>query len=164
VNRVHPSLIRVEADEATYNLHIMLRYEVEKALVNGEVAVGDLPQFWNSRMEKYLGIIPPNDAQGVLQDIHWSMGAIGYFPTYSLGNLYAAQLWEATLRDLPDLSQQIAAGKTEPLLEWMRSHIHVHGSRWEPEELVQRASGAEPGAEAFVRYLKTKFGALYGLA
>jgi carboxypeptidase Taq len=164
VNRVHPSLIRVEADEATYNLHIMLRYEVEKALVNGEVAVGDLPQFWNSRMEKYLGIIPPNDAQGVLQDIHWSMGAIGYFPTYSLGNLYAAQLWEATLRDLPDLSQQIAAGKTASLLEWMRSHIHVHGSRWEPEELVQRASGAEPGAEAFVRYLKAKFGALYGLA
>jgi carboxypeptidase Taq len=92
------------------------------------------------------------------------MGAIGYFPTYTLGNLYAAQLWEATLRDLPDLPQQIAAGKTAPLLEWMRSHIHVHGSRWEPEELVQRASGAEPGAEAFVRYLKAKFGELYGLA
>ncbi len=164
VNNVEPSLIRVEADEVTYNLHIMIRYEVEKALVNGEVKVNDLPQFWNSQMENYLGIIPPNDAQGVLQDVHWSMGAFGYFPTYTLGNLYAAQLWEATLRDIPDMLSLISQGETKPLLDWMRNKIHVHGSLWEPEDLIFQATGEKPSSDAFVRYLKQKFNSLYHLS
>ena len=164
VNNVEPSLIRVEADEATYNLHIMIRYEVEKALVNGDVKVNDLPQFWNSQMENYLGITPPDDAQGVLQDIHWSMGAFGYFPTYTLGNLYASQLWEATLRDIPDLPSLISRGETQPLLDWMRTNIHIHGSRWEPDDLILHATGEKPSSDAFIRYLKQKFQHLYNLS
>mgnify|MGYP005685420211 FL=1 len=124
VNTVKPSLIRVESDEATYNLHIMVRYEIEKQLVNGNINVSDLPDIWNSKMEEYLGVTPPNNTKGVLQDIHWSMGAIGYFPTYTLGNLYSAQLLAAAREDLPEHDAQISSGDFSPLLDWMRKKVH----------------------------------------
>lgn len=163
INRVEPSLIRVEADEATYNLHIMLRLEIEIALMEGSLAVKDLPEAWNSRMQEYLGLTPPNDAQGVLQDIHWSSGMIGYFATYALGNLVSAQLWERISRDIPDLPEQIRQGKFDALLGWLRQHIHQYGSKYEPQELVQRVTGSKIDPAPYLRYLKEKFGKVYGL-
>jgi carboxypeptidase Taq len=163
VNKVSPSLIRTEADEATYNLHIMLRFELELALMDGSLPVADLPQAWNARMEEYLGITPPHDGDGVLQDIHWSFGLFGYFPTYALGNLLSAQLWEAAEKDRPDLTQEIEKGDFSGLLEWLRSHVHRVGGKYEPMDLIQRATGKPLGAEAYVRYLRRKFGEIYKL-
>jgi carboxypeptidase Taq len=163
INRVEPSLIRVEADEATYNLHIMLRLEIEIALMEGALAVKDLPEAWNSRMQEYLGLTPPNDAQGVLQDIHWSGGMIGYFSTYALGNLVSAQLWERINQDFPDLPEQIRQGKFDALLGWLREQIHRHGAKYEPQELVQRVTGSKIDPAPYMRYLNEKFGKIYGL-
>ncbi len=163
INRVQPSLIRVEADEATYNLHIMLRLEIEIALMEGSLEVKDLPEAWNNRMRDYLGLTPPNDAQGVLQDIHWSSGYIGYFPTYALGNLISAQLWECLQRDIPNLSDQIRQGEFGDLLAWLREKIHRHGSKFEPQELVQRVTGSKIDPDPYLRYLKVKFGEIYGI-
>lgn len=164
INKVQPSLIRVEADEATYNLHIMLRLELEIALMEGSLEVKDLPEAWNARMQEYLGLTPPDDAQGVLQDIHWSMGALGYFSTYALGNLISVQWWEAIQRDIPDVEEQIRQGNFEALLGWLREKVHRHGAKFEPQELVKRVTGSEITAEPYVRYLRTKFGAIYGLS
>ena len=163
INRVQPSLIRVEADEATYNLHIMLRLEIEIAMVEGTVAVKDLPELWNSRMQEYLGVTPPDDAKGVLQDVHWSSGMLGYFATYALGNLISAQLWEKINQDIPELSGQIRAGKFEALLAWLREKVHHHGHKFEPQELVQKVTGSRIDPAAYLRYLNQKFGAIYGL-
>ncbi len=163
VNKVSPSLIRVEADEATYNLHIMLRFELEQALVEGKLPVADLPEAWNARMQEYLGLTPPNDADGVLQDIHWSAGLFGYFPTYALGNLLSAQLWEAAAKDTPDLANQIERKQFSGLLGWLRSHVHQFGGMYEPMDLIRRATGKPLGPEAYIRYLRTKFGEMYRL-
>jgi carboxypeptidase Taq len=163
VNKVSPSLIRTEADEATYNLHIMLRFELELALMDGSLSVADLPATWNARMQDYLGITPPHDGDGVLQDIHWSFGLFGYFPTYALGNLLSAQLWEAAEKDLPDLGSQIGKGEFSGLLGWLRTHVHQHGGKYEPMDLIERASGKPLGSEAYVRYLRRKFGEIYKL-
>ena len=163
VNTVQPSLIRVESDEATYNLHIMVRYEIEKQLVNGNISVSDLPDFWNSKMEEYLGVTPPNNTKGVLQDIYWSMGAIGYFPTYTLGNLYAAQLYAAALADDPSIPSKIAKGEFRVLLDWMRSHIHIHGSKLKPADLITKATGKEPSSDDFIEYLTSKYSKIYNL-
>ncbi len=163
INKVEPSLIRVEADEATYNLHIMLRLELEIAMMEGGLAAKDLPDAWNSRMEDYLGILPPNDAQGVLQDVHWSGGMIGYFSTYALGNLISVQLWEVINRDIPDLEEQIRTGKFEALLGWLRQNIHRHGSMFEPQELVQRVTGSKIDPAPYVRYLNVKYKEIYNL-
>jgi len=163
INKVQPSLIRVEADEATYNLHIMLRLEIEIALMEGKLAVKDLPEFWNSKMEEYLGVVPPDDAQGVLQDIHWSSGYFGYFSTYALGNLISAQLWEVIGRDNPNLTDQIRAGKFDALLGWLREKVHRHGRKFEPQELVQKVTGSKIDPAPYLRYLKEKFGQIYGL-
>ena len=163
VNTVKPSLIRVESDEATYNLHIMVRYEIEKQLVNGNINVSDLPDFWNSKMEEYLGVTPPNNTKGVLQDIHWSMGAIGYFPTYTLGNLYAAQLYAAAIADDPTIPSKIAKGEFSVLLDWMRNHIHVHGSKLKPADLITKATGKEPSSDDFIKYLTSKYSKIYNL-
>jgi carboxypeptidase Taq len=163
INKVQPSLIRVEADEATYNLHIMLRLELEIAIVEGKVAVKDLPEAWNSKMKDYLGVTPPNDAKGVLQDIHWSSGYIGYFSTYALGNLISAQLWEVIRRDIPDVTEQIRLGKFAALLGWLREKVHSHGRKFEPKELVQKITGSKIDPAPYVRYLKEKFGKIYGL-
>lgn len=163
INKVAPSLIRVEADEATYNLHIMLRLELEIALLEGSVAVKDLPEIWNNRMGDYLGVTPPDDRQGVLQDIHWSGGSIGYFSTYALGNLISAQLWEKIHQDLPDLDEQIRQGKFEALLSWLREKIHRHGAKFDPQELVQKVTGSKIDPAPYMRYLGGKFGQIYHL-
>jgi carboxypeptidase Taq len=141
----------------------MLRLDIEIALLEGKVAVKDLPALWNAKMEEYLGITPPNDAVGVLQDIHWSGGMVGYFPTYALGNLVSAQLWEKINQDIPDLTDQIRAGKFEALLAWLREKIHRHGAKFEPQELVQKVTGSRIDPAAYIRYLTKKFGEIYGL-
>ena len=164
VNFVEPSLIRVEADEATYNLHIMIRYEIEKKLIAGEIEVDDLPDVWDDMYEEYLGIRAPNRTLGVLQDIHWSFGAFGYFPTYTLGNLYSAQLLTAAKKDLPDYDEDIRTGNFTPLLEWMRRNVHSRGSIITPAELVEEATGRPPSPNDFVEYLKQKVEKLYNLA
>jgi carboxypeptidase Taq len=163
INKVEPSLIRVEADEATYNLHIMMRLELEIALMEGNLEVKDLPEAWNASSKEYLGIIPTDDACGVLQDVHWSGGMIGYFSTYALGNLIASQLWECINSDIPDLPDQIRNGEFSPLLTWLVEKIHRHGSKYEPLELVQRVTGSKINPEPYMRYLQTKFGEIYNL-
>ena len=163
INKVQPSLIRTEADEATYNLHIMLRLDIEIALLEGKVAVKDLPALWNAKMEEYLGITPPNDTVGVLQDIHWSGGMIGYFPTYALGNLVSAQLWEKINQDIPDLTDQIRQGKFDALLGWLRQNLHRFGRKYEPQEMVQKITGSKIDPAPYMRYLQAKFSDIYGL-
>lgn len=163
INQVEPSFIRVEADEVTYNLHIALRFEIEVALVEGDLRVDELPEAWNAKMRDYLGITPPNDAQGVLQDVHWSFGGIGYFSTYSLGNLYAAQFFHQAQRDMPDLMEQVAAGQLLGLKEWLNKNIHTRGARLTADQLVREVTGEPLTAQYFVDYLRTKFTPLFGL-
>jgi carboxypeptidase Taq len=163
INKVAPSLIRVEADEATYNLHIMLRLELEIALMEGKLAVSDLPGAWNDRMKDYLGVVPPNDAEGVLQDVHWSAGILGYFPTYALGNLVSNQLWEKINQDIPGLSAQIQAGNFAELLAWLRENVHRYGSKFKPQYLVKKIVGKTISPEPYLKYLNNKFRAIYGL-
>ncbi len=163
INRVQPSFIRVEADEATYNLHIMLRMELEIALLEGSLAVKDLPQAWNQRMREYLGVLPSNDSLGVLQDVHWSGGSFGYFPTYALGNLVSVQLWEVIQRDLPNLDSQIAHGEFSELLAWLRQNLHRYGAKFEPQELVQKITGSKINPQPYLRYLQAKYGEIYHL-
>jgi carboxypeptidase Taq len=163
VNRVQPSFIRVEADEATYGLHIVLRFELEQELIEGRLAVKDLPEAWNARFKAYLGLDVPDDARGVLQDVHWSMGAFGYFPTYALGNLIAGQLWERAHVDVPDLDARLARGELSPLREWLREHVHRHGSKFAMPELLERVVGAPIAVPPFVSYLKAKLSDVYGV-
>ena len=162
INDVRPSLIRVEADEFTYNLHILIRFELEQALISGELAVADLPAAWNQKYRDYLGIEPPTDADGVLQDIHWSAGLFGYFPTYSLGNLYAAQFFEKADQDLGGLAQQFERGEFQYLRRWLNVNIHRHGQRYTAAELVERVTGAPLSHEPLMRHLRAKFDLLYG--
>jgi len=164
VNRVQASLIRVEADEVTYNLHILLRFELEKALMEGELSVADLPGEWNARMESYLGIRPSNDTEGVLQDVHWSFGGIGYFPTYTLGNLYGAQFYHQACADLGDLPAQIASGDLSKLLTWLRENIHSVGQRRTAGELIEDVTGEPLRVDYLMEYLEGKFKPLYGLS
>jgi len=163
INKVEPSLIRVNADEATYNMHIMIRLELEIAMLEGSIQIRDLPEAWNAKMDEYLGVVPLKDAQGVLQDIHWSGGTLGYFSTYALGNLVSAQLWEKINEDIPDLQDQFRKGEFGALLAWLREKIHVHGRKYPPQELMQRVTGSKINADPYVRYLKQKFGEIYGL-
>jgi carboxypeptidase Taq len=162
-NLVEPSLIRVEADEVTYHLHVFLRFEIELALVRGELAVDDLPAAWNERMRTLVGIEPPNDGVGVLQDVHWSAGLVGYFPTYTLGTLYSAQFLEAIERDLGPIDVLIRAGSYDRLLGWLREHVHSRGALVAPEQIARDATGEALGHAAFMRYLRGKYGALYDL-
>ncbi len=161
VNRVEPSYIRVEADEATYGLHIVLRFELEQELIEGRLAIDDLPEAWNARFKEFLGLDVLDDAQGVLQDVHWSAGLIGYFPTYALGNLIAGQLWQRVHEDLPELEQQIAEGELAPLREWLREHVHRHGGKFESAELLRRVVGGPIAVKPFVDYLKRKLSDVY---
>jgi carboxypeptidase Taq len=163
INKVEPSLIRVEADEATYNLHVMLRLELEIEIMEGKIQVSDLPQAWNDRMDDYLGVVPSNDADGVLQDVHWSSGIIGYFPTYSLGNLVSNQLWVKINQDIPGLSDQIQKGDFSELLAWLHKNVHQHGSKFKPQDLVKRIVGEGISPDPYMDYLNDKFGAIYGL-
>ena len=163
INRVKPSLIRVEADELTYNLHIMLRFEIEQDLVEGNTNPDDLPAIWNSKMKEYLGVSPSNDAEGVLQDVHWSMGGFGYFPTYTLGNLYAVQFYEQAKVEIPHLEDEIAAGQLMVLRRWLAQKIHRWGRMFPPEHLSQRVTGVSLSPEPFLRYINRKYGDLYHL-
>jgi carboxypeptidase Taq len=163
INKVSPSLIRVEADEVTYNLHIVLRYEMETALLNKTLAVADAPAAWNQRMQKYLGITPPTNREGILQDVHWAFGGFGYFPTYTLGNVLSAQLFAAAQKALPTLRADIQAGQFANLLQWLRHNIHQHGSRYRPKDLVLQATGKPLSTDAYLHYLTEKFTAIYRL-
>ena len=163
INKVNPSFIRVEADEATYNLHIMLRLELEIGMLQGSITARDLPEIWNSKMKDYLGILPPNDAKGVLQDIHWSSGMFGYFSTYSLGNIISAQLWEKFISLDPEIDEQIRQGDFSSLLSWLRVKIHQYGRKYKPQELVLRVTKSPITSEPYVRYLNSKYKHIYAL-
>lgn len=163
-NRVTPSLIRVEADEATYNLHIIVRFELEQALISGELSTDDLPAVWNERYENVIGERPPSDADGVLQDVHWSAGLFGYFPTYTLGNLIAAQLYAAADKSLGDLNGMIARGEFEPLLTWLRENVHAHGRKYSADEIVQNATGRSLSAEPLVASLRERYSLVYDVS
>lgn len=163
VNRVERSFIRVEADEVTYNLHIVLRYELELELVRGTLQAKELPEAWNAKVKTLLGLEVDRPTNGVLQDIHWAFGDFGYFPTYTLGNLYAASLWKALRRDVPGVEASIAAGDLSPVLRWLREKVHREGYRSEAEALVTRVTGEGLTDADFVAYLREKYGALYGL-
>ena len=157
INRVEPSLIRVEADEVTYNLHIMLRFELELALISGDLKVADLPAAWNDRMNDYLGLTPETDSDGVLQDIHWSLGIFGYFPTYALGNLMSTQLFNQARQDLGNLDAQIAAGEFTPLLSWLRTHIHQHGRKRYATDLLRQTTGTSLSPDSWLGYIRNKY-------
>jgi carboxypeptidase Taq len=164
VNAVEPSLIRVESDEATYNLHIILRFELEQAMLADEFPLEQLPEEWNRRMWEYLGIEVPNDTLGVLQDVHWSGGSVGYFPTYALGNLISAQIWEKVTTELPDLYDGFEQGEFAPLRDWLREHLHRYGRKFTPGETLERVVGtSQIDPEPYVRYLREKLAAIYGI-
>jgi carboxypeptidase Taq len=156
LNRVQPSLIRVESDETTYNLHIILRYEIEKDLIEGKLKVAELPKAWNAKMKEYLGIEVPDDAHGVLQDVHWSYGSIGYFPTYSLGNVYSAQLFNKAKKDVPGLQAGFAKSSFKSFLNWLRKNVHQEGSRYHPEELIKHVTGEGLNSKYLLEYLRNK--------
>ncbi len=164
VNRVRPTYIRVEADEATYSLHIILRFELEQELIEGRIGIEEIREAWNERYKEYLGLDVPDDARGVLQDVHWASGLIGYFPTYALGNLIAGQLWARAHEDMPDLESTIAEGSLAPLRDWLRHNVHQHGGKFPTQELLQRVVGAPITVGPFLSYLKAKVGGVYGLS
>lgn len=164
INQVRPSLIRVEADEVTYNLHVMLRVEIEIALLTGAISTEDAPDYWNAKMKEYLGVEPDTDANGVLQDMHWSIGLFGYFATYTLGNLIALQLWDTYKEDDPQWEARIRRGEFGPLREWLRAALHQHGRSYQPRDLVMRVTGHSLSTEPYLEYLETKYGELYGVS
>ncbi len=162
INYVKPSYIRVEADEATYNLHILLRFELERALMTGDLKPADVPGEWSSRFKKYFGLTVDKDTNGCLQDVHWAAGLIGYFPTYTLGNLYSAQFFIKILKDIPDLKKQFALGNFQPLVTWLRENIHHHGARYRANILCEKVTGKPLSYKPLVEYMNAKFGEIYG--
>jgi carboxypeptidase Taq len=160
INKVQPSAIRIEADEATYSLHIILRFELEQELIADDIDLRELPAVWNERMEEYLGVRVPDDAHGVLQDVHWSRGTLGYFPTYALGNVISVQIWDKVLEDVPDLYDHIERGDLTPLTDWLREKLWRHGRKFTPQETLERVVGGGMDPEPYLRYLSGKLGAL----
>lgn len=163
INVVKPSYIRVEADEATYNLHIMLRFELENDMMNGKVNFSDLPNAWNERFEAYLGVTPPDDSNGVLQDVHWSSGLLGYFPTYALGNLLSVQYYNQALQDHPTIPDEIQQGQFKTLFDWLGANIHTHGRKFTASELTKRVTGEDINSAPYIDYLTQKYSRIYGL-
>jgi carboxypeptidase Taq len=161
INKVSPSLIRTEADELTYHFHVIIRYQLEKALISGQLPVKEIPAFWNQHYHQYLGVIVPNDKQGCLQDVHWSHGSFGYFPTYSLGSLYAAQFFAAAKKQVPALEEGITKGHFQPLLEWLRTNVHAHGRRYNSQQLCQLISGEALNIDYFISYALDKYQNIY---
>jgi carboxypeptidase Taq len=159
INRVQPSLIRIRADEVTYGMHVILRFEIEQDIVNGRVDLRDLPQIWAQKMDEYLGVEVPDDANGVLQDTHWASGLIGYFSTYLLGTVMSVQIWEKALEDVPDLEERIERGDFAALREWLGDNVHEHGRKFTPQETLRRATGSTLDAKPYLAYLKRKYGA-----
>ncbi|MFX0162704.1 MAG: carboxypeptidase M32, partial [Candidatus Hodarchaeota archaeon] len=164
INIVKPSPIRIYADEVTYSLHIMFRFEIEEALIKGEIEVKDLPELWNAKMQEYLGILPENDAKGLLQDVHWSSGHFGYFPSYMLGHLYSAQLFAAAKREINDLQEEIAKGNLKTLLTWLRGKVHPFGLVREAPELLREVTGEGPNPQHWLEYIKEKFSQIYRIS
>jgi carboxypeptidase Taq len=164
VNHVEPTLARVGADEVTYNLHVLIRFELEKALLAGDLSAADLPGAWNEAYRHHLGVVPADDGEGCLQDSHWAAGMVGYFPTYTLGNVFAAQLWARARQELGDVDTASARGDFAGLLGWLRDRVHRHGSRFLPPRLIEEATGSPPDHRPLLRYLRDKYGELYGVA
>lgn len=163
INVVKPSYIRVEADEATYNLHIMLRFELENDMMNGKINFSDLPKAWNERFEAYLGVVPPNDSEGVLQDVHWSNGLLGYFPTYALGNLLSVQYYNQALQEHPTIPDEIQQGQFKTLFDWLGTNIYTHGRKFTASELTKRVTGEDITSAPYIAYLTEKYSRVYGL-
>ncbi len=163
VNKVQPSLIRVDADEVTYNFHVILRFELEQDIIDDAIDLADLPELWDAKMKEYLGIDVPDEARGVLQDVHWSFGGLGYFPTYSLGNVISVQIWERALEEMPDLYDQFEQGEFTPLREWLRHHLHRYGRKYTPRETLEKAAGSSLDAGPYIRYLTDKMSEVYGI-
>ncbi|MDK2838605.1 MAG: carboxypeptidase Taq [Thermosipho sp. (in: thermotogales)] len=163
INKVERSLIRTEADEVTYNLHIMIRFEIEEALINDRINVDELPLIWNEKMKEYLGITPQNDSEGVLQDVHWAHGSFGYFPSYMLGNLYAAQIFKQMKKDIPDFYQKVENGEFKPILNWLREKIHSKGKVYQPMELIKMVTGETLNPQYFIDYVSEKYKEVYML-
>lgn len=161
INKVEPSLIRVEADEVTYNLHVLIRFEIECDLLTGALAIKDLPEAWNARYQEYLGITPKTNSEGCLQDVHWSQGSIGYFPTYSMGNLLSYQIWNALRRDLGDTDALIEKGEFQPILGWLQKHVYSQGRKYTPKDLVMRVTGKPIGVEDYLTGLEAKYREIY---
>lgn len=161
MNRVKPSLIRTEADELTYHFHVMIRYEIEKGLLDDSIAVEDLPEVWREKYQLYLGITPPDDVQGILQDVHWAHGSFGYFPTYSLGSFYAVQFWQKAKNEIPEMANHILTGDFSTLLGWLRQNIHQHGRQYRSEQLCEHITGSKLNVDSFLEYAKTKYSAIY---
>ena len=164
INKVQPSFIRVEADEVTYNLHVLVRFELECAILTGDLSIADLPEAWNSKYEAYLGIRPTTDSEGCLQDVHWSGAMIGYFPTYSMGNLLSYQIWHALQKDIPDVDDLLSRGECAPVLEWLRTKIYRVGRKFPPKELVLQVTGKPMGAEDYLEGLTNKYKDIYTLS
>jgi carboxypeptidase Taq len=163
INQVVPSLNRVRADEVTYNLHILIRFELERALVAGDLAAADVPSAWREQYHRYLGVSPPNDREGCLQDGHWGGGLIGYFPTYTLGNLFAAQLFDRASTELGNLDDDFSQGRFDRLLGWLQERVYHHGQRYPAARLIERATGASPDHQPLLASLRRKYGELYGI-
>jgi carboxypeptidase Taq len=164
VNKVQPSFIRVEADELTYNLHILLRFELENELLESKLAVADVPEAWRAKMRTYVGVEPPDDGRGALQDVHWTGVSFGGFPSYTLGNVIGAQLMKAARAELSDLDSQVERGDFSELLSWLRENVYRHGRKFTPGELLERATGEGLSAAPWIEYARGKFSELYGLA
>lgn len=162
INKSAPSFIRVEADEVTYNMHTLVRFELENEMLDGKLDVMDAPDAWNAKMQAYLGITPPTDTLGILQDVHWSGGLMGYFSTYTIGNILSAQLYAKAIADVPSIPADIGQGKFSSLLGWLNTNVHAHGRKYMPQELVKRATGEPLNSRAYVQYLNTKYGEIYG--
>jgi carboxypeptidase Taq len=158
VNAVRPSEIRTEADELTYDLHVLLRFELEVDLFENNLTVAELPEAWNAKMEEYLGIVPENDALGVLQDTHWAIGYFGYFPAYSVGNVLSVQMFEAAVEERPEILPDMERGEFGALLGWLRENVHRHGKKYEPDDLISRSTGRALDTAPYLRYLESKFG------
>lgn len=163
VNKVYPSFIRVDADEVTYPMHIILRFEMERDLIDGTIAVKDVPEVWNDKMDKLLGIRPKNNREGCLQDIHWAMGGFGYFPSYALGTIYASQLFNAMAKDYPDWEKRLAKGDLIFVKKWLNEAVHRHGRRYNSLELLKKITGKKVTSDAFTSYLNEKYSGIYNL-
>ena len=163
INESKPSLIRIEADELTYPLHIMIRYEIEKGLFDGDIEVKDLPKIWNEKYKSYLGVVPKNDGEGVLQDVHWAGGSFGYFPSYALGYMYAAQLKQIMLKDIPNFDELLEQGKLLPIKEWLNEKIHHYGKTKKPLEILKDVTGEGLNAQYLIDYLYKKYSDVYQL-
>jgi len=163
INKSVPSLIRTEADELSYSLHVIIRYEIEKMIFEGDISVNELPAIWNKKYKEYLGVEPKNDSEGILQDTHWGAGLIGYFPSYALGNVYGAQFLNKMRQDIPTYDEEVKNGNFAVIKDWLRENIHQFGSLYTPSELIVKVTGEELNPKYFLEYLNKKYGEIYDL-